>query len=232
MVVNGRALAFALGAATLTALLVGILPALYASRTAGRLMERLRSGATASVGSSGERRARNALVSLQFALAFTLLLGAGLLIQSVRQVLSASLGYDPGNLVAFNIAPGKKYDTHIGYGVSAPIAIGDVSVVTLPGRFKPDAPPLVLPKAGVMADAEGKVVAANISAKLAGRSASKSFEGKGFCYIEMGDMHAIRGDGNFFDMPNPTMGRKVPDMQQYQDKRRWISGWLKEHWLV
>ena len=110
MVVNGRALAFALGAATLTALLVGILPALYASRTAGRLMERLRSGATASVGSSGERRARNALVSLQFALAFTLLLGAGLLIQSVRQVLSASLGYDPSNLVNFDIAPGKKYD--------------------------------------------------------------------------------------------------------------------------
>ena len=51
----------------------------------------------------------NALVSLQFALAFTLLLGAGLLIQSVRQVLSASLGYDPGNLVAFSIAPGKKF---------------------------------------------------------------------------------------------------------------------------
>jgi sulfide:quinone oxidoreductase len=110
-------------------------------------------------------------------------------------------------------------------------AIGDVSVVSLPGRFKPDAP-LVLPKAGVFADAEGKVVASNIAAELAGRSGSKSFEGKGFCYIEMGDLHAIRGDGNFFDMPNPTMARKVPDMQQYQDKKRWISGWLKQHWLV
>ena len=110
MAVDGRALAFALGASTLTALLVGLLPALYASRTAGRLMERLRSGTTAAVGSGGERRARNALVSLQFALAFTLLLSAGLLIQSVRQVLSASLGYDPTNLVRFDIAPGKKYD--------------------------------------------------------------------------------------------------------------------------
>jgi putative ABC transport system permease protein len=109
--VNARALAFALGASTFTALLVGLLPALYASRTAARLMERLRSGATAAIGGSGERRARNALVSLQFALAFTLLLGAGLLLQSVRRVMSAPLGYDAGNLIAFDISPkGKRYE--------------------------------------------------------------------------------------------------------------------------
>jgi putative ABC transport system permease protein len=111
MAVDARALIFALGAATLSALLVGILPALYASRTAGRLMERLRSGATAAIGGGGERRARSVLVSLQFGLAFTLLVGAGLLIQSVRRVLAAPLGYDPSNLIAFNIAPeGKKYE--------------------------------------------------------------------------------------------------------------------------
>ena len=110
MAVDGRALAFALGATTVTALLVGVLPALHASRTAGRLMDRLRSGATAAIGSATERRTRNALVSLQFALAFTLLLGAGLLIQSVRHVLSASLGYDATNLVHFDIAPSpSKY---------------------------------------------------------------------------------------------------------------------------
>ena len=111
LAVDARALLFALGATTLTALLVGMLPALHASRTAGGLMERLRSGTTAAIGSGGERRTRNALVSLQFALAFTLLLSAGLLIQSVRHVLSAPLGYDPNNLVGFDIAPsGHKYD--------------------------------------------------------------------------------------------------------------------------
>ncbi|MDF2773432.1 MAG: permease [Geminicoccaceae bacterium] len=108
---DGRALLFALGAATLSALLVGILPALYASRTGANLMDRLRSGATAAIGSGGERRARSVLVSLQFGLAFTLLVGAGLLIQSVRKVLSTPLGYDPTNVIAFNLAPtGKKYE--------------------------------------------------------------------------------------------------------------------------
>lgn len=108
---DGRALLFALGAATFSALLVGILPALYASRTGANLMDRLRSGATAAIGSSGERRARSVLVSLQFGLAFTLLVGAGLLLQSVRRVLSTPLGYDPTNVIAFNLAPtGEKYE--------------------------------------------------------------------------------------------------------------------------
>ena len=106
-----RALLVALGAATLSALLVGVLPTLYASRTSANLMDRLRSGATAAVGSGAERRARNVLVSLQFGLAFTLLVGAGLLIQSVRQVLSAPLGYDPTNVISFSlVAEGKKYE--------------------------------------------------------------------------------------------------------------------------
>ena len=108
--VDARTLLFALGAATLSALLVGALPALYASGTSGRLMERLRAGATAAVGSGKERRARNVLVSLQFALAFTLLVGAGLLLQSVRRVLSAPLGYDATNVLSFSLAPeGTKY---------------------------------------------------------------------------------------------------------------------------
>lgn len=109
--VDARALLFALGSATVSALLVGILPALYASRTAANLMDRLRSGATAAIGSGGERRARNVLVSLQFGLAFTLLIGAGLLVQSVRRVLSSPLGYDPTNVIAFSlVAEGKKYE--------------------------------------------------------------------------------------------------------------------------
>lgn len=111
MSVDARALLVASGAAVGTALLVGILPALYAGRTGSRVMERLRSGATAAVGSAGERHARNALVSLQFAFAFTLLIGAGLLIQSVRRVLSVPLGYDPSNVIAFDLAPrGHMYD--------------------------------------------------------------------------------------------------------------------------
>lgn len=110
-------------------------------------------------------------------------------------------------------------------------ALGDVAVVSLPGRFKPDVP-LVLPKAGTLADRAGQAVATQITHKVDPSRPLDEFDGKGFCYIELGDMHAMRGDGDFFAMPHPVMARKVPDMQQYQDKKKWIDGWLKEHHLV
>jgi putative ABC transport system permease protein len=107
--VDGRALVFTLGTSLIVALLVGILPALQA--TGGHLVERLRSGAAAAVGGVAEQRVRNVLVSLQFALAVTLLIGAGLLIQSVRRLQSVSLGYDPTNVMEVTIAPpAGKYD--------------------------------------------------------------------------------------------------------------------------
>jgi putative ABC transport system permease protein len=107
--VDGRALLFTLGASVIIALLIGALPAWQA--TGGRLVERLRSGAAAAIGGVAEQRVRNVLVSLQFALAVTLLVGAGLLIQSVRRLQSVPLGYDPTNVVELTIAPPSgKYD--------------------------------------------------------------------------------------------------------------------------
>ncbi len=107
-------------------------------------------------------------------------------------------------------------------------AIGDVNMVALPGRFQPDQP-LVLPKAGVFAEAEGKVVAGNISAEILGKEPRALFEGKGFCYIELGDKHAMRGDGYFFDLPHPRMERRVPDMTQYEEKQTWVRNWYAEN---
>lgn len=105
-------------------------------------------------------------------------------------------------------------------------AIGDCTVSALPGKFKPDVP-LVLPKAGVFADAQGIVVARNIALEIEGRSSRSAFDGKGFCYIETGDMHAARGDGSFFEIPHPTMSHAVPDMTHYQAKREWVKSLVK-----
>lgn len=107
-------------------------------------------------------------------------------------------------------------------------AIGDVTVVPLPGRFKPDAP-LVLPKAGTFADGQGRVVAAHIAARIHGEEPTAAFDGKGFCYIEMGDRHALRGEGSFFARPHPQMSRRVPDAMQYQEKLDWVRDWVKEN---
>jgi sulfide:quinone oxidoreductase len=105
-------------------------------------------------------------------------------------------------------------------------AIGDCTVSPLPGKFKPDAS-LVLPKAGVFADRQGIVVAQNIALAMRGQTSRVSYDGKGSCYIETGDMHAARGDGSFFELPHPTMERHIPDMTLYDGKREWIKGLIE-----
>ena len=107
--IDGRSIAFAAGLSVVTALLVGLAPALHAGRE--QLMQRIRSGSTAAVGGRRERRVRNLLVSTQFALALTLLIGAGLLVQSFRRLVEVPLGYDPTNVIDFAIDPASHgYD--------------------------------------------------------------------------------------------------------------------------
>jgi putative ABC transport system permease protein len=89
-----------------TTLVIGLAPALRAS--GGRIEERLRRGTSGAVGGAGERRLRSALVSVQFAFALTLLIAAGLLLQSFRRLESVPLGYDPENLISFTIAPASS----------------------------------------------------------------------------------------------------------------------------
>ena len=106
--VDGRALLFAVAVSVATALLIGVLPALNAN--ASDLVTRLREGQAAGT-ASATRRARNALVVIQFTLAITVLIAAGLLIQSVRRVSRVDLGYETDNVVGFSVFPPTgRYD--------------------------------------------------------------------------------------------------------------------------
>jgi sulfide:quinone oxidoreductase len=113
-------------------------------------------------------------------------------------------------------------------GFERVFAVGDVTTVPLPGRFAPDAP-LVMPKAGVMAETEAIVVADNIAAEVQGVAASAVFDGAGFCYIETGGGEAMRGNGEFFAAPNPTMTARPPDREQAEEKKRWVKDWLAKY---
>jgi sulfide:quinone oxidoreductase len=104
-------------------------------------------------------------------------------------------------------------------------AIGDLCKVPLPGRFKPEMP-LVLPKAGVFAEAHGRVVAHQIAAEVLGQESAETFDGLGFCYIETGDQQAVRGDGEFFALPHPQMTAKPSDLVQ---KQAWAEEWVKRY---
>jgi sulfide:quinone oxidoreductase len=94
---------------------------------------------------------------------------------------------------------------------SGVFAIGDVTAVRLPvGMF--------LPKAGVFADEEARVVAANIAAEIEGESSATRFTGHGFCYVEVGDGLAAYGSGNFYGIPAPSVTLEPPSEQFRKEK--------------
>ena len=107
-------------------------------------------------------------------------------------------------------------------------AVGDVTSVPLPGRFDPEMP-LVLPKAGIFAEKEARVVACRIAADIQQQSSEDVYDGTGYCYIEIDRRLAARGDGSFFEKPHPTMTFKEPSAAMVQDKKEWVQGWMKRY---
>ncbi|MFI5385911.1 MAG: NAD(P)/FAD-dependent oxidoreductase [Fimbriimonadales bacterium] len=104
-------------------------------------------------------------------------------------------------------------------------AVGDVNVLPLPGRFKPDVP-LVMPKAGVVAEAQGRVVARNIIHRL-GLGDPAEFDGRGSCYLEIGHDRTIFAEGAFFDLPHPSMRPRMANSAQLDEKKTWVAETLR-----
>jgi putative ABC transport system permease protein len=99
--IDARALLFALGVCIGTAVIVGLLPAWQHSAVnlmAG-LHQRSQSGTTAP----SSVRSRKLLVAAQLAAALVLLTGAGLFTRSFVSLLRLDLGFDPQNVLTFNI---------------------------------------------------------------------------------------------------------------------------------
>jgi putative ABC transport system permease protein len=98
--VDAPVLVFTIAVSLLTGLLFGLAPALQASRP--NMTEGLKEGER---GSSGRRqRLRSVLVVGEVALTLTLLVGAGLLLQSFRRVLAVDTGFNARNLLAMRVS--------------------------------------------------------------------------------------------------------------------------------
>jgi sulfide:quinone oxidoreductase len=83
-----------------------------------------------------------------------------------------------------------------------------------------------LPKAGMFANGQAKVIAENIVAKLNGKPATAIFDGRGACFIEMGKGLASKGSGNFYAEPNPEVALAFPTPFHH-----WAKVVLEKYWL-
>ena len=109
---NPWVLAFAVFIALVTGILSGLAPALQAPISG--IAAALRDG-DRQTSSRGQGRLRNILVTGEVALSFLLLVGAGLLIRSFRQLITVDRGFHTGNRLMFTVSmPGSYWEKGVG----------------------------------------------------------------------------------------------------------------------
>ncbi len=104
-------------------------------------------------------------------------------------------------------------------------AIGDLAYIEMANGKR-------LPMAGVFAEAEGQTAAEQIAAHLQGRDPTVEFEGRGGCFLEMGQGEAVLVEGHFKAEPGPQVEVSDPSPQKLEAKRsfesdrlqRWFGG--------
>jgi len=102
-------------------------------------------------------------------------------------------------------------------------AVGDVATIKLPNGK-------VLPKAGVFAHSEAKVVAQQIADDVQGKTSDAAFDGRGYCWIELGDGRAGFAGGDFYAEPNPQLKMRRPGRPLHVGKVAFEKWWL-HHWF-
>ncbi len=102
--IDARTLLYTLGVSLLTCSVFGILPAIWGSN-----VNLNRSLSTGRAPGQGKRfgRMRSVLVVVDVAIAFVLLIGAGLLVNSYAR-LNIGIGYDPGKVLSADLRPDES----------------------------------------------------------------------------------------------------------------------------
>jgi sulfide:quinone oxidoreductase len=109
-------------------------------------------------------------------------------------------------------------------------ALGDVTAISIPGRWKPDVP-LMLPKAGVFAHAQAELVARRIAAEITGSGERGEFPGFGYCMLEAGKSQAGFAFGNFFAEPSPQIELRKTGKTWHIGKVLFEQWWLAPYGL-
>ena len=105
-------------------------------------------------------------------------------------------------------------------------AIGDVTEIRLDKTT-------TIPKAGIFAEGEAKIVSQQIINEIKNINSKKAlkFDGKGFCFMEIGDKKAGYIDTDFYNEAGPTTRLDPPSGEFYQKKLDFERSRLNE-WLM
>src|SRR5438034_7655159 len=110
--IDRRVLAFALCVSVLTGVAFGLLPALKGAG-AHELMPRIKQGDQRSGGDVAGRRWLKGLIVAEIAIALTLLICGGLMVQSFQRLQHVALGFSPDNLLTMKmVLPVSKYSEY------------------------------------------------------------------------------------------------------------------------
>lgn len=100
---DGTAVAWTVGLAALIGIVLGLIPVISVQRV--NLASAFRDEGRSGTAGRGARLLRDGLVVAQVASALILLVGAGLLLASFRQVLSVDPGFDPEGVISATVVP-------------------------------------------------------------------------------------------------------------------------------
>jgi putative ABC transport system permease protein len=101
-------LAFTVGIAVLTGIIFGLAPLLHVSEQA--VAAAIKEGGARSTTTGGRNRVRRGLVVAEIALAVMLVIGAGLLLRSFRNLTTVDAGFDPRDMITFGLVlPSATY---------------------------------------------------------------------------------------------------------------------------
>jgi len=105
-------------------------------------------------------------------------------------------------------------------------AIGDVTEIRLDQTT-------TIPKAGIFAESEAKIVSQQIINEIKNINSKKAvkFDGKGFCFMEIGDKKAGYIDTDFYNEAGPITRLDPPSGEFYQKKLDFERSRLNE-WLM
>ena len=104
-------------------------------------------------------------------------------------------------------------------------AIGDVTSLPTPNGYVP-----LLPKAGVFASGQGKLVAHNLAVQILGRGRLQTWDGYGACFLEVGKGRSVFMSGNFLAAPRPALELRGPGAIYHTQKVLFEKYWLR-HWF-